>query len=84
MTRLDQAIPTLQRAAREGRVLLTFDKDFGELARNATLPAVCGIVFFRTAMPRLGDVGASLVGLIEAHDDWAGTPFAAGLCNQSY
>jgi predicted nuclease of predicted toxin-antitoxin system len=26
-------------AVREGRILLTFDKDFGELARNAALPA---------------------------------------------
>jgi predicted nuclease of predicted toxin-antitoxin system len=26
-------------AAREGRVLLTFDKDFGEVARSTDLPA---------------------------------------------
>src|SRR3954467_13381883 len=62
----------LRRAAREGRILLTFDKDFGELARNAALPAVCGVVLFRIAMPRPSDVGTSLANLIKARDDWAG------------
>src|SRR3954463_11101569 len=62
----------LRRAAREGRVLLTFYKDFGELARHAALPAACGVVLFRVAMPRPSDVAASLMGLIKARDDWAG------------
>ena len=34
----------LSRAADENRILLTFDKDFGELAWRAKLPASCGIV----------------------------------------
>src|ERR1700740_609799 len=38
-------------AAREGRILLTFDKDFGELARAAAMPARCGIILFRIPMP---------------------------------
>ena len=38
-------------AARDARVLLTFDKDFGELARASTLPATCGVVLFRIPMP---------------------------------
>jgi len=72
----------LRRAAREGRILLTFDKNFGDLARNAALPAACRVVLFRVAMSRPSDVGTSLAGLIEARDDWAGTPYAAGCCNQ--
>jgi predicted nuclease of predicted toxin-antitoxin system len=32
----------LARAAREGLVLLTFDKDFGELAWRTRLPKICG------------------------------------------
>ena len=51
-------------AARDTRILLTFDKDFGELARGSTLPATCGVVFFRIPMPRPSDVGARLAGLI--------------------
>jgi hypothetical protein len=58
--------------AREGRILLTFDEDFGELARNAGLPAVCGVLLFRVPMPRPGYVGRALAELIAARDDWAG------------
>jgi predicted nuclease of predicted toxin-antitoxin system len=32
----------------EGRVLLTFDKDFGELAFRRRLPATCGVVLFES------------------------------------
>jgi predicted nuclease of predicted toxin-antitoxin system len=33
-------------AAREGRIILTFDKDFGQIARGASLPDSCGIIYF--------------------------------------
>ena len=57
--------------AREGRIQLTFDKDFGELARNSRLPAVCGVLLFRIPIPRAAEVGTRLANLIEARDDWA-------------
>jgi len=59
-------------AAREARILLTFDKDFGELARQAQLPPECGIVLLRIPMSRSGDTGALLAHLITSRDDWAG------------
>jgi predicted nuclease of predicted toxin-antitoxin system len=59
-------------AAREVRILLAFDKDFGELARRSALPRMCGVVLLRTPMPRPGDVGQRLADLITARDDWAG------------
>jgi predicted nuclease of predicted toxin-antitoxin system len=59
-------------AARERRILLTFDKDFGELARGSALPHTCGVVLLRMPMPRPGDVGQRLADLIIARDDWAG------------
>jgi hypothetical protein len=65
-------VEVLARTASEGRVLLTFDKDFGELARSAALPPVCGVLLFRIAMPRPGDVGDRLAGLVAAREDWAG------------
>ncbi len=34
-------------ARKEVRVLVTFDKDFGELAFRANLPSSCGIILFR-------------------------------------
>jgi predicted nuclease of predicted toxin-antitoxin system len=59
-------------AARDARVLLTFDKDFGELARASTLPATCGVVLFRIPMWNPNDAGERLATLITARDDWAG------------
>jgi len=51
-------------AAREERILLTLDKDFGELARGSALPHTCGIVLLRTPMSRPSDVGQRLAELI--------------------
>ena len=59
-------------AAREGRILLTFDKDFGELAKASALPTTCGIVLFRIPMPRPENAGRILSDAIVARDDWAG------------
>jgi predicted nuclease of predicted toxin-antitoxin system len=59
-------------AEREDRILLTFDKDFGELARAFPLSPACGIVLFRLAMAPPGKVGRHLADLIEARDDWRG------------
>ena len=59
-------------ATREERILLTFDKDFGELARGSALPPACGIVLLRIPMPRPGGVGERLAELITSRDDWAG------------
>jgi predicted nuclease of predicted toxin-antitoxin system len=43
-------------AAREQRILLTFDKDFGELAQGSALPRTCGVVLRRLPMPKPVDV----------------------------
>ncbi|MBI1868139.1 MAG: DUF5615 family PIN-like protein [Methylocystis sp.] len=59
-------------AEREGRILLTFDKDFGELAWRAGLPASCGVVLFRLPMPAAGSVGAALAARIAERNDWTG------------
>jgi len=37
----------LGRAQAEGRLVVTFDKDFGELAFRWGLPATCGVALFR-------------------------------------
>jgi len=59
-------------ASREDRILLTFDKDFGELARGSALPHTCGVVLLRMPMPMARDVGQRVSDLILARDDWAG------------
>jgi Domain of unknown function (DUF5615) len=59
-------------AAREERILLTFDHDFGELARGSAVPRRCGVVLPCTPMPRPVDVGLWHADPITARDDWAG------------
>jgi predicted nuclease of predicted toxin-antitoxin system len=62
----------LSRAQSEDRILLTFDKDFGELAFRAKLPAISGIILFRIKASS-GSVIAQKVGVaIALRVDWAG------------
>ena len=62
----------LEWAERESRILLTFDKDFGELAWRVGLPASCGIVLFRLPMPAAAKVGTILAARIGERTDWVG------------
>lgn len=62
----------LAQAARDERILLTFDKDFGEFAKATALPAGCGVVLMRLPMPRPGDVGQRLADAKISRSDWAG------------
>jgi predicted nuclease of predicted toxin-antitoxin system len=59
-------------AVREERIILTFDKDFGELAWRAGLPTSTGIVLFRLPMPAAAEVGTILAARISERADWAG------------
>lgn len=58
-------------ALRENRIVLTFDKDFGELAWRSALPATCGIVLFRMPLPMANAV-EMLAELIIGRTDWEG------------
>jgi predicted nuclease of predicted toxin-antitoxin system len=62
----------LRLAMREARILLTFDKDFGELALHEGLPASCGIVLFRLPMPSPSAAGRFITSILESRSDWAG------------
>lgn len=66
----DRAV--LERAQRERRVLLTFDKGFGELAFRFGLPAESGVVLLRIATSSPTEVAARCVSVLESRDDWAG------------
>lgn len=56
----------------EQRVLLTFDKDFGELAFARSLPASCGIILLRIPMEDLARLTLKVADLIGSRDDWTG------------
>ena len=62
----------LERAVRERRVLLAFDKDFGELAFGRRLASESGVVLFRIAVPSPDRLADTVVKAIESRDDWAG------------
>ncbi len=62
----------LSRAQAEDRIIVTFDKDFGELAFRAGLPATAGIVLFRIATPSAAHVARLAVAALESPIEWAG------------
>ena len=59
-------------AVREGRILITFDKDFGELARAGTPAGAGGVVLFRLPMPKGEKAGRLISKVIASRDDWVG------------
>jgi len=62
----------LELAVRESRVLLTFDKDFGELAWRARLPATCGIILLRIPMPPSEAAARVIAEIVSRRADWPG------------
>jgi predicted nuclease of predicted toxin-antitoxin system len=56
----------------EERILITFDKDFGELAFHAHLPSKCGIILFRLQEKTSMQIAKIIVSAIESRSDWAG------------
>lgn len=62
----------LQRAVTEQRVLLTFDKDFGDLAFQFGLPATCGIVLVRLQASSSKALALMVAAAIRSRGDWAG------------
>jgi predicted nuclease of predicted toxin-antitoxin system len=64
-------VDVLAQAMREQRILLTFDKDFGELAWRNGLSPECGIVLIRVRL-RTAIAAAHLVDRILERSDWFG------------
>ncbi|AKB78929.1 hypothetical protein MSHOH_2446 [Methanosarcina horonobensis HB-1 = JCM 15518] len=57
---------------REKRILITFNKDFGELAFSTKKPPALGIILFRIPMISSAYIAKALVKVIESRDDWEG------------
>jgi len=62
----------LARVAGEERLMVTFDKDFAELAYAAGLPARAGVVLLRFAPVSAAAVAKTVAEVMESRDDWAG------------
>lgn len=63
----------LDRAQRENRLVLTMDKDFGELAFRWGLPSSCGVVLFRMAARSPQWITSRIVNVMESGSEWAGS-----------
>jgi predicted nuclease of predicted toxin-antitoxin system len=66
----DQAV--LQRAQSEDRIVVTFDKDFGELAFRARLSASSGSILFRISTASPEHVACTAVAALSSRTEWAG------------
>ncbi len=66
----DEAV--LRRAQVESRVIVTFDKDFGELAYHQGLPASCGVILFRLRMQSPEYIRDQVVAMLSQPKDWSG------------
>jgi predicted nuclease of predicted toxin-antitoxin system len=66
----DEAV--IARAHDDARVLLTQDKDFGELAFRRRLPAGSGIMLFRLSGPNPDADAARMLDALDIRSDWTG------------
>ena len=62
----------LIRATAEDRVLVTADKDFGELAFRSDMQAPSGVVLLRVRGSSSSRVAQIVAAAIESRDDWSG------------
>jgi predicted nuclease of predicted toxin-antitoxin system len=62
----------LVRAQKENRLVLTFDKDFGELAFRSKLPAQSGVILFRITPISPQYIAQVVVQALASQSNWAG------------
>ncbi len=60
-------------AQQDKRILLTFDKDFGELAFKLRLPATSGILLFRLRNLSPSEMTSLIVAAVESQPHWEKT-----------
>lgn len=65
-------VEILARAQAELRILISQDKDFGELAFRSRLPAGCGVILFRLPGDDPELDFRRMIEIIDSRADWAG------------
>ena len=61
-----------RRPGGDGRVLLTFDKDFGEICRKSPLIAPDGVVLFRLSNLSAAETISRILDALKSRKDWRG------------
>lgn len=62
----------LRRAVSEDRIVLTFDKDFGELAFRQGLPLSTGVILLRLQANDASTLTRLVMAALSDRDDWEG------------
>jgi predicted nuclease of predicted toxin-antitoxin system len=70
--RSEQDDVILARAQDDQRIVVTHDKDFGELAFRSQLPAACGVILLRLSGRDREADNERVLEAIESRVDWAG------------
>jgi len=65
-------LAVLHRAQADGRLVVTVDKDFGELAFRFGLPSECGVVLFRLSGSSPETDNSRALAALESRADWTG------------
>jgi predicted nuclease of predicted toxin-antitoxin system len=65
-------LEVLARARADDRLLITFDKDFGELVFRRGARASPGVILFRISQPSAAVAAEHIAVLLNSRDDWAG------------
>lgn len=63
----------LKRADADRRVVVTHDKDFGELAFRWGLPASAGIILLRLSTPDPASSAQRIASVLASREDWNGS-----------
>jgi predicted nuclease of predicted toxin-antitoxin system len=62
----------LEKAEHEGRIVITLDKDFGELAFRSYLPVTAGVILFGVTPRSPGFLADLAVRALKTRSDWLG------------
>jgi predicted nuclease of predicted toxin-antitoxin system len=62
----------LRTANQDGLIILTLDKDFGELARASGVSRDAGVVLFRIPLPNPGQAARAIAEVLGSREDWLG------------
>ena len=65
-------VAVLKRAREEERLLITFDKDFGELVFRRGQSGSHGVVLLRIAQPSAALLARRVVTILASRTDWSG------------
>jgi predicted nuclease of predicted toxin-antitoxin system len=65
-------VQVLARAVREDRILVTFDKDFGQLVFQSGHDARCGVVLFRISTRSSSIAAQRVFDVLAQRSNWAG------------